>query len=132
MSLTYSIEIKNNISGETAYVDLVEKEDAVLLGGKFTLQQLEQIVALMRNRNTPEFPNVMFCTTEEFLGTETIEKLHKIAEDMQRRLKEDKAEEALGTKGLEMAEKLAVDINNNMNKTVLDIVEDTAKSKDKQ
>lgn len=55
-----------------------------------------------------------------------------IAEDMQRRLKEDKAEEALGTKGLEMAEKLAVDINNNMNKTVLDIVEDTAKSKDKQ
>ncbi len=42
------------------------------------------------------------------------------------------AEEALGTKGLEMAEKLAVDINNNMNKTVLDIVEDTAKSKDKQ
>jgi len=51
MSLTYSIEIKNNISGKTAYVDLDEREDAVLLEGKFTLQQLEQIVAVMLNRD---------------------------------------------------------------------------------
>jgi len=132
VSLKEELELKDNLKHPSAYIDIDEEGEEAKLDGTFTLAEVEQIAKVMRNRNTPEFPNVMFCTTEEFLGTETIEKLHKIAEDMQRRLKEDKAEEALGTKGLEMAEKLAVDINNNMNKTVLDIVEDTAKSKDKQ
>lgn len=117
--------IKENLKYASSYLDLDADGEEATLDGNFTLAELEQIVKVMRNRNTPEFPDVMFCTTEEFLGTETIEKLHKIAEDMQRRLKEDKAE------GLEMAEKLAEDITNNMNKTVLDIVEDTTKSKDK-
>jgi len=51
MSLTYKIEIKNNTSGKSSYVDFDEEEDAVLLDGRFTLQQLEQIVKLMRSRD---------------------------------------------------------------------------------
>jgi len=95
--------IKENLKYASSYLDLDADGEEATLDGNFTLAELEQIVKVMRNRNTPEFPDVMFCTTEEFLGTETIEKLHKIAED----------------------------ITNNMNKTVLDIVEDTTKSKDK-
>lgn len=132
MSIQDEHDIKQKLKHPSAYLEIDEDGEEAKLDGNFTLAELEQIVKVMRNRNTPEYPHVVFCTTEEFFGTEIIEKHRKIAEDMQRRLTEDKAEEALGTKGLEMAEKLAVDINNNMNKTVLNIVEDIAKSKDKQ
>ena len=103
MSIQDEHDIKQKLKHPSAYLEIDEDGEEAKLDGNFTLAELEQIVKVMRNRNTPEFPHVMFCTTEEFLGTETIEKLHKIAEDMQ----------------------------NKMNKTVLDVVENTARSKDK-
>jgi len=59
MSLTYKIEIKNNISGKSSYVDFDEEEDAVLLDGRFTLQQLEQIVKLMRSRDEQDREDIV-------------------------------------------------------------------------
>jgi len=59
MSLTYKIEIKNNTSGKSSYVDFDEEEDAVLLDGRFTLQQLEQIVKLMRSRDEQDREDIV-------------------------------------------------------------------------